>query len=375
MFIHNFKYTIRFLVKAKTSLFWAFVFPIALATFMYLAFGNIMSKDEEFNAIPVAVVGDTSENEGLSSLIDTLSEGDDAILVTSRLGEDAAKKALDDGDVDGIIYLKNTSLTVADSSINAAILESILTQYKQNEAVILDIASTHPEKLQEIIASVMDRPSFYTEKSSTDGNQNPFTNYFYAIFAMSCLFASFSSVTTTSNMQANTSPLGMRKCVSASSKLVLILSDFAALLLVHFLAEIVALGYMTVLGVDFGDKYPAIILTLLLGCMIGLALGTIVGAISRLRESMRIGIILTVSMVLSVLADLVAAGLKDMIQHHAPIINKINPAALISDCFYSLNVYDNYSRYFENITILAFESAVLIFISFMMIRRNKYASI
>lgn len=375
MFIHNFKYTIRFLIKAKTSLFWAFIFPLALSTFMYLAFYNIMSVDEEFHAIPVAVVEGESEAGGVRALIDALSGEDDALLDARVLSDDEAKQALNNGEIDGIIYTEDTSLAVADSSISAAILESILTQYKQNEAVMLDIAKTHPDKLPELMDSVMDRPSFYVENASTDGNQNPYTNYFYAIFAMSCLYAAFSSVTTTSNMQANTSPLGMRKCVSASRKSALFLSDFTALLLVHFAAELVTFGYMSLLGIDFGNKYPAIILTLLLGCIIGLALGTIVGAISQLKQSMRIGILLSGSMVLSILADLVAGGVKDLIEHHAPIINRINPAALISDCLYSLNVYDSYSRYFENTAILAAESAVLIFVSFMMIRRNKYASI
>lgn len=379
MFIHNMKYTIRSLVKSKVSLFWAFIFPLALATFMYLSFGNILSVDEAFSPIEVAVVsgesGTAEETAGITSLLDALSEGDEPILHVTSYSEDEAKQALKDERADGIIYTSDVSLVVRNSSINASILESILTQYRQNEAVISDIAKTHPEKLPELVASAMNRPSFYVEKASTDGNQNPYTNYFYAIFAMSCLFASFSSLDTTSRLQANTSPLGMRKCVASSHKLTLILSDFSSLLLVHFTTELIAFGYMRLLGIDFGEKYGAILLTLLLGCTFGLAMGVIIGALSKVRFSMKVGIAISVSMILSVLSDLVAAGVKDMIEHHAPIVNRINPAALISNCFYSLNVYDGYGRYFENLIMLAVESAVLIFIGYLMIRRNKYASI
>ena len=37
------------LIKGKDTLFWTILFPIALFTFMYMAFGNIMEKDEMFN--------------------------------------------------------------------------------------------------------------------------------------------------------------------------------------------------------------------------------------------------------------------------------------------------------------------------------------
>ena len=49
MFWHNFKYAGKMLIKGKDTLFWTILFPIALFTFMYMAFGNIMEKDEMFN--------------------------------------------------------------------------------------------------------------------------------------------------------------------------------------------------------------------------------------------------------------------------------------------------------------------------------------
>ena len=53
MFWHNFKYAGKMLIKGKDTLFWTILFPIALFTFMYMAFGNIMEKDEMFKDIPV----------------------------------------------------------------------------------------------------------------------------------------------------------------------------------------------------------------------------------------------------------------------------------------------------------------------------------
>ena len=54
MFIRDFLYTIKILMRAKVSIFWTLVFPILLATFMYMAFGSIYEQDEMFSNIKVA---------------------------------------------------------------------------------------------------------------------------------------------------------------------------------------------------------------------------------------------------------------------------------------------------------------------------------
>lgn len=287
----------------------------------------------------------------------------------------AAKKALNDKKVTGIIYTEDASLVVDENSYNATILESILTQYKQQKNVFTNIAKTNPAALETAIAGLSDTTSEYKEISLSSGNQDEYTNYFYAVFAMSCLFASFSAVTATNRLLANTSPLGMRKSLVPACKNTLIFSEYISLLSIHFAVELIALAYMTLLGVDFGNKYPAIILTLFFGCMIGLSIGVIIGAIPKLTEGSKIGISVGIGMVLSVLADLCANGIKDMVEHKLPIANRLNPACLISDCFYSLNVYDSYDRFFRNISIMAVESVILLIIAFVLLRREKYASI
>lgn len=381
MFWHNFKNCIKVIVKSKISLFWTLIFPIALATFMYVAFANIMEKDEMFKNIDVAVVSSGAEENGLMYVIDALSEGEDKLLNVKEMSEAEAKQALSDGEVKGIIFVDDISLMVRESSANASILEGILNSYKQNEYAIKDIMGdmqTPPNEaeIMEMMSDIMTDVSYYTEKSTTDSNQNIYYNYFYAIFAMSCLFAAYSSLTAINNLQANESGRGMRKCISPNSKIVFIVSEFLALLVIHFVVELIALFYMSVvLGIDFGDKYPAIILTLLVGSMIGLAIGVIVGAVSKIGYGGKIGVVTALGLVLSGMADLFVNGVKRAIELNVPIINKINPAALISDCFYSLNVYGDYSVFIQNIVIMAVESVILIVIAFMMVRRNKYASI
>lgn len=378
MFIRDFLYTIKILMRAKVSLFWTLVFPILLATFMYMAFGNIYEQDEMFSNIKVAVVTEDESANGLNYMLDALSDGDNALLSVTRMSESDAEKSLADEEVEGIIYTDDVKLTVAESSVNASILETVLSEYKQYEHALMDIYKdgTEPKgDMSNLVEKLSEQRSYYTEKSSTEGSQNVYNNYFYAIFAMSCLFASLSSIEMMSNLQANVSATGKRKNVSPQRKMTFVLAEFAALLLIHFVVEVISFIYMSCIGVDFGDRVWEILLTLFVGCFIGLAIGVIVGAISKLAEGTKIGIVIGISMVMSILSDLCINGIKYEIQQHVPIINKLNPAALISDSFYALNVYSDHQVFTENIVIMTIEAVVLIAVGILMVRRNRYASV
>lgn len=387
MFIRDFLYTIKILMRAKVSLFWTLVFPILLVTFMYMAFGNIYEQDEMFSNIKVAVVTEDESANGLNYMLDALSDGDDALLSVTRMSESDAEKSLADEEVEGIIYTDDVKLTVAESSVNASILETVLSEYKQYEHALMDIykdgiglqqymsGTSGVDDMSNLVEKLSEQRSYYTEKASTEGSQNVYNNYFYAIFAMSCLFASLSSIGMMNNLQANVSATGKRKNVSPQRKMTFVLAEFAALLLIHFVVEVISFIYMSCIGVDFGDRVWEILLTLFVGCFIGLAIGVIVGAISKLAEGTKIGIVIGISMVMSILSDLCINGIKYEIQQHVPIINKLNPAALISDSFYALNVYSDHQVFTENIVIMIIEAVVLITVGILVVRRNRYASV
>lgn len=378
MFIRDFLYTIKIMVRGRVSIFWTLVFPLLLATFMYMAFGNIYEQDEMFRNIKVAVVTEDESANGLNYMLDALSDGDDALLSVTRMSESDAEKLLADEEVEGIIYTDDVKLTVAESSVNASILETVLSEYKQYEHALMDIYKdgTEPKgDMSNLVEKLSEQRSYYTEKASTEGSQNVYNNYFYAIFAMSCLFASLSSIEMMGNLQANVSATGKRKNVSPQRKMTFVLAEFAALLIIHFVVEVISFIYMSCIGVDFGDRVWEILLTLFVGCFIGLAIGVIVGAISKLAEGTKIGIVIGISMVMSILSDLCINGVKYEIQQHVPIINKLNPAALISDSFYALNVYSDHQVFTENIVIMTIEAVVLIAVGILMVRRNRYASV
>lgn len=376
MFLHNFKYALKSMFRNKTTMFWTLLFPIGLATFMFMAFHDIMEKEEMLDIIPVAVVQYDEAENGVMEVLDTLSkEGEDQLLEITKTNEKKAKELLEDKKVEGIINVSKISLEVNENGYNARVLQVILEQYKQKENMIKDIMETNPEMLQEVLDGLTEETNYFVESTTSDASQDPYNNYFYAIFSMSCLFASFVAAEKIGRIQANVSALGMRRCIGPNPKFAVICSEYLALLLVQFGIELVTLGYMKLLGIDFGSKYPAIMLVLFIGCSIGLSMGVVIGSISKINEGGKIGILVSVSMIMSVMADLCVGGIKDVVEHHAPILNRINPAVLISDSFYALNVYDDYTQFFQNIVIMAGMSVALIVISAFILRRNRYASV
>ena len=181
LFFHNSKYTMLSMFRLKVTLFWTLAFPLLLATFMYMAFGNLFEKDEMFKTINVAVVESENDDTLMSVLesldvnhTDSASKSDDkadssnsfSVLINMKLMDSsAAIKALNDKKVTGIIYTEDASLVVDENSYNATILESILTQYKQQKNVFANIAKTNPAALETAIAGLSDTTSEYKEIS------------------------------------------------------------------------------------------------------------------------------------------------------------------------------------------------------------------
>ncbi len=77
----------------------------------------------------------------------------------------------------------------------------------------------------------------------------------------------------------------------------------------------------------------------------------------------------------SVLSGMMGITMKYVIDKNVPILNKINPANMITDGFYALYYYDTPERFFMNLISLILFSLVLFLISIVILRGEKYDSI
>ena len=67
--------------------------------------------------------------------------------------------------------------------------------------------------------------------------------------------------------------------------------------------------------------------------------------------------------------------MKYIVDKNFPAINQINPASMITDGFYSLYYYNTLDRYMFNIISLLIFSGIMILLSYISLRRQKYDSI
>ena len=130
-----------------------------------------------------------------------------------------------------------------------------------------------------------------------------------------------------------------------------------------------------ILKVDFGNNLPLIILLAISGSFAGLSMGLAIGTIFKTNENIKTGIVVSVTMLGCFLSGMMGITMKYIVDKNLPIINKINPASMITDGFYSLYYYDTLDRYFFNIVSLIVFAVIMIGISFYSIRRQKYDSI
>ena len=339
--LHLIKYNLLVKLKNFSSTFWPLVFPILLGTMFYFAFGNI--DDSDFQTVPVAVVQEEQKDTLFLMYLDQIENNSSSLLSVTELSSSEASDKLEKEEVAGIYFIgKQPSLTVASNGIQESILQSVLSSYETGRATIQDIARNHPEGLLKGIRQMLNTENTISSVSLGGRTINGNVQFFYALIAMGCLYGCFIGFGSAVSIQANITPLAARRCVTPTHKLKLILSEQIASFL---------LGYLDVIVLLF------------------------IGSLGKIREGIKIGIILGFSMVSSFLAGLMNNTMKDLVEKNAPIINRINPASLISDAFYCINVYDDMARYYRNLITLAVMSIVLAAASFLIIRRERYDSI
>lgn len=90
---------------------------------------------------------------------------------------------------------------------------------------------------------------------------------------------------------------------------------------------------------------------------------------------MKVGIIIAITMLGSFFSGMMGITMKYIIDTNAPIINNINPASMITDGLYSLYYYETLNRFWINVLGLIAFSAVMVILSWVSLRRQKYDSI
>ena len=393
MFIHNFKYAFKTLFKNRMLIFWTFAFPIILGTLFNMAFSNI-ENSEKLDIINIAIINndDFENNEAFKTSFEELSDenNEDRLFNTQYTTEEKAKELLDNGEIVGYMKLKEDKpiLTFATSGINETIFKYVTEEIEQTIDIIKNLLETETQKqitsgnyninYEEIYNKVIELAKEDKVKLKNISNSNlSYTMIeFYTLIAMTCLYGGMLSMVSINQTLANMSNKGKRIAVLPTKKGTIILSS----LLASYIAQLIGLAILFVytlfvLKVDYGDNTSLIILLAMIGSFAGLTLGTFVGTLFKTNENAKTGILIALTMFWCYLSGMMGITMKYVVDKNVPIINKINPASMITDGLYSLYYYDTFDRYWFNIISLLIFAFVLMLISFFSLRRQKYDSI
>lgn len=377
MFKHIFKYRLKELVRTKELIFWTLAFPILLAFFFNLAFSNLDSS-EGFDPIDAAfVVKSDSQNDLIIEVMDQVSTGEDRLFNLQKTSLEEAKILLLDGAIKGyMVESTPLELHVTESGLSQNIMRLFLDNLNQTTAAITKISQDNPQSMEAVLSQLGSTEEYIEEAEKSTAPPSQILNYFYTLIAMACMYGAFFGSDEVTHIQANITDLAARLNLAPVHKMKAFLaSSMASYFVLLFNMSILLLFLRFVLGIDFGDQFPLVVLAVVIGSLTGITFGGFISSLVKKGENLKVSIIIGVTMTGSFLAGMMFAQMKYIISANVPILSYINPVNLIADSFYSLYYYNTLDRYVLNISLLLVMNAVFCLGIYLVLRRRKYASL
>ncbi|WP_296557334.1 ABC transporter permease [uncultured Acetobacterium sp.] len=375
MFLFNYAYRLKCILRNRELMFWTLMFPILLAILFNLAFSNIYST-EKFIKVNVALV----QNDALTAnpaFSDALSKMDDLFVVSQTTLEEA-DALLKENQIDGyIIFDPELKLMVNRSGLNQTIIRGFLDDFLQSSATLMTVISENPAALESgTIAGVYSRTDYLSAVSASKSSPDTTVHFFYTLIAMTCLYGGFLGVNEVIAIQANLSDVGARINTAPTNKLTVFLSSMLAATTIQLAELLLLLAFIVgVLGISFGDQLGYIALACVIGSLTGVTFGTFIAAIVKKSEGIITGILIGSTMTMCFLAGMMSADIKYLVATKMPILGYLNPANLITNSFYALYYYNTPTQFFINILLLCGFTLLFSATTYFVLRRQTYASL
>ena len=257
MFWHNFKYSLKTLLKNKMLLFWTFAFPIVLGTFFYMAFSNI-EKTETLDAFDIAIVNNNDFNENIlfKEAFKSLSDktNDNYLFNIKYVNLNEAKNLLGEEKIVGYLYFSNdnVNVTVNSSGIDETVLRFVTNELLSKKEMINTLVEVNYAKavsdvdLNEIYKEVINIINNSDVTLNNISNKNlSYTNIeYYTLIAMSALYGAMISITVINYKLPNMNSVGKRCSISPLNKKTLLISSLLASSLVQIVGLLILFIFM-----------------------------------------------------------------------------------------------------------------------------------
>lgn len=385
MFLHNLKYALKTLLKSKALIFWTLAFPIILATLFQMAFQNI-ENSEKLDTIKIAIVNTNNQEAAnkLSELLTSIENEGTKLFSITRIDQKKAEEQLEAQNISGYLIIDDTiKIMVRENGINSTILKYTIEQILQTAEIIKNIIKEDQSSIlptnqfyQNIQNEIEKQTNMVKLENISNNNLSYTLIEFYTLIAMTCLYGGILGLHTMNQSLADQSVSGKRIAISPTKKSHIIFSSALAGYIIQLMTIALLFLYTTIiLKINYGENLPLIVLLTLVGCLAGLSMGILIASTFKTTENTKTGIIISITMLGCFLSGMMGITMKYIIDKNIPILNRINPANMITDGFYSLYYYDTTKRYYFNIISLVIFTMIMILLSTHNLRRQKYDNI
>ena len=346
--------------RTKVNLFWNMIFPLILGTLFYVAFSSLYNNDKA-STLKIAI---DREDSMIESVLKGIKyDNGEAMFDITVTDSDEAIKLLKSEKVCAILhpqYDMNVKMYIKNNGTSQSIVADVVASYRQALA-------THGQVYDKDIV---------VAKGIAGENKDPYIMYFYNLIAMTSLLGITGAIAVFTSSNPGQYVVGVRELAAPICKPLYELMKLLATTTFQIISIVVAIVYYVhILGLSFGCDEGYIYLTAVLGVLLGQAIGFGLGHIYSLKESTRVSIAMVLSLGGGFLSGLYVGDMKLLIDTKCPIINRINPFAVISDAFYTLNIYGGGERYMRSVIYMCVCIVVCFVFGFIKAGRNQYASI
>lgn len=380
MFLKCVWYNMKIVVKKRDTFMWLMLFPIILSTLFYFAISGLTNTTLTYAKSNVAIVVE-SENTIFLSYFNSIAdfEGQDSSSALFNSVEansrEVAEEMLRTNKVHSVFVVNSNDilLLVSEFKTNEMIAKNVLDNFKTNEIAINNIME-NGGSLDEALA-VLSNNQAITNIPISDNEVDYLSTMFFALIGMVCIYFAFCGVEIIKFTKTNQSIQAQRITLSSTPREKVFLASYVGMFLSSIAIISFSLFYINViLGVNLGNMFYVGIIAIsgiFAGIGIGMALNSIINISDKAKDSvMTIGIL-----ILSFLAGMMGGQIKETITNTAPILNYINPVALIVDAFTHLTYFNNMVEFWIRIGILLCVGTLTSLIAVINLRRNNYASI
>lgn len=372
------RYKMKYMLRKKDLLFWNLAFPVFLGFVFYFMFGN-MNNEFQFETISIGIVN-AKEDEAFVEILKSMeAENGSKMFQLVEFGdEEKAFVELDEEQISCYIdFSQDYELNVKDSGIANTIVKSIITQYKEVTTLFTNVGKKSPEQLAVFIEKFQEEQEIRIQEIPLKGqDKDCYTQYFYALLAMTCLMASMGGLEDGMGIQPELSSLAARRNVAPTKKMLQFGIDFlASFFLFCVLVSIVLFLCIYGYGQDFGDRIFLVLLASWVGIFNGLVAGNMIAIFTKGSKQKKDTFCTTFFMLSSFLGGLQWGDITYYIEKTCPFINRINPATLIVNSYRSLMVFGDYKAYAVNLFTLLGMGIVGFTLCVLKLRRERYASI